>query len=100
MGQTTMEFNNMDSIAQKTNKMNKLTFGQRLTQIRKAMGLTQVELGKRRAGVTSCLVISRYKCPIVKDLLRYYVLDRSLLLKLTEYLRVPCAEPRCVAALR
>ena len=47
MGQTTMEFNNMDTIAQKTNTMNKLTFGQRLTQIRKAMGLTQVELGKR-----------------------------------------------------
>ena len=42
-----MEFNNMDTIAQKTNTMNKLTFGQRLTQIRKAMGLTQTELGKR-----------------------------------------------------
>lgn len=37
----------MNTIAQKTNTMNKLTFGQRLTQIRKAMGLTQTELGKR-----------------------------------------------------
>ena len=47
MGKTTMELNNMNTIAQKTNTMNKLTFGQRLTQIRKAMGLTQTELGKR-----------------------------------------------------
>ena len=37
----------MNTVAQKTNKMNKLTFGQRLVQIRKAMGLTQTELGSR-----------------------------------------------------
>ncbi len=37
----------MNTVAQKTNIMNKLTFGQRLVQIRKAMGLTQTELGDR-----------------------------------------------------
>ncbi len=37
----------MNTVAQKTNKMNKLTFGQKLGQIRKAMGLTQTELGNR-----------------------------------------------------
>ena len=37
----------MSTVAQKTNTVNKLTFGQRLIQIRKAMGLTQTELGKR-----------------------------------------------------
>ena len=42
-----MKFNDMNTTAKKTNTMNKLTFGQKLTQIRKAMGLTQVELGKR-----------------------------------------------------
>ena len=37
----------MNTVAQKTNTMNKLTFGQRLVQIRKVMGLTQTELGNR-----------------------------------------------------
>lgn len=37
----------MSAVAQKTKKMNKSPFGKRLVQIRKAKGLTQVELGKR-----------------------------------------------------
>ncbi len=41
------EFSNTNTVGQKTNKMNKSTFGQRLVQIRKAMGLTQTELGDR-----------------------------------------------------
>ena len=37
----------MSTVAQKTKSVNKLSFGQRLVQIRKSKGLTQVELGKR-----------------------------------------------------
>ena len=37
----------MNAAAQKTKIMNKLSFGQRLVQIRKSKGLTQVELGER-----------------------------------------------------
>ena len=37
----------MSAVAQKTKTMNKVTFSQRLVQIRKSKGLTQVELGKR-----------------------------------------------------
>lgn len=37
----------MNAVAQKIKIMNKLSFGQRLVQIRKSKGLTQVELGER-----------------------------------------------------
>ena len=37
----------MNAVAQKTKIMNKPSFGQRLIQIRKSKGLTQIELGER-----------------------------------------------------
>ncbi|MFH1154918.1 MAG: helix-turn-helix transcriptional regulator [Pseudomonadota bacterium] len=45
----------MTTVAQKTNTMNNLTFGGRLAQMRKAMGLTQAELG-RRIGVSQRII--------------------------------------------
>ena len=37
----------MSTVAHKTKSVNKTSFGQRLVQLRKSKGLTQVELGKR-----------------------------------------------------
>lgn len=47
MGKIVKGLKHMSTVAQKTKAMNKLPFGRRLVQIRKAKGLTQVELGKR-----------------------------------------------------